>query len=36
MMAKAKEQLGVDRRFFHRAEILEKNLIRNKKGVKVN
>jgi hypothetical protein len=31
-----KERLGVDRGFFHRVEILEKNLIHNKKVVKVN
>jgi hypothetical protein len=35
-MATAKERLGVDRGFFHHLEILEKNLIRNKKVPKVN
>jgi len=30
------ERLWVDRGFSHRVEILEKNLIRNKKFVKVN
>jgi hypothetical protein len=35
-MKRLEERLGVDRGFSHPVEILEKNLIRNKKVIKVN